>query len=1372
MNAFKIAGISLLIISIHLCNIAAGQQSPWLFTKHTTSQGLSSPTVYDILQDSYGFLWLATEDGLNRFDGINFRIYRHIPGNNNDLGVNHVTSLYEGRDGRIWIGTNGGGLCYYDRGKDSVFNYKATGPIYISAVVNSIKGSSDNLVWITSFGALNTINPATRQLVENTKYERLRKAVDKKVSLCFLEDSKHRAWVGTTTGLFFFDPAANRLQHFTHQPGNSTSLPDNGVNKIVEDKQGNIWLATDNGLAMALPGEKEFRNYSANNPLYRISNDFISTIAADNRNRLWIGTDRGLDILDITTGKLVNLQPDERNSASISSMSIRSISIGRNGLYWIGTFRGGLNMFNENANNFNSKEYNAFDPKGLRSRQVTSFVSHKNDVLLGSDGGGLQLYHRNTGLLDAIQLPVINKNDKHGLAILALAPGSGSTIWAGTFSNGLYHYNPATGSCRHYEKGTQSSDLNSNDIFCIQEDAQGNTWVGTNGGGINIIKPGGNEVVKHLYDPDNTAASVPPSNYIRCLKEARDGRIWIGSFGSGLSVFDPASQRSTFYRKSDSGLPSDYVVSLMEDSHGNIWAGTGGNGIGMLRKGSNRFEVLNEKNGLANATIHTIIEDQQGKIWISTNSGLSCYDPVSRNFKNFTQNNGLQVGAFLPGSGIMLADGEIFFGGQNGFNHFNPGTLKTNTTPPRVVLTSLKADNEPVNSSGAIIDSSIQVAKHIRLKYKQTFAIGFEALSYTVPEANRYEYQLEGFDKTWVSAGKDHSAYYANVPPGNYTFRVRACNNDGVWNNDGVSIAVTVIPPFYRTIYAYLVYLLIIVGIILYLRHRGIQKLRMQFALEQERKEAKQLIERQQKEAEYLHKLDQLKIKFLTNLSHEFRTPISLINGPVDTLLKQATEQFSSIQLNLIRRNSRRLLNLVNQLLDFRQMEEGELKLHVSEGDFVSFVQEICDSFSDLARQKKIGFGCHAAASLPAVLFDSNKLERVLFNLLSNAFKFTPENGNISVNIREEPENARPGFTTVIVSVMDSGIGIPQQALPHVFDSFFQHATDAQVINHGSGIGLSITKEFVELHGGTIIVESREGAGSNFSFRLPLQLVDKPGEADTNAGLAEHGKQPLQDSKPSILIIDDEDDFRCYLREGLHEEYRVFEAANGKEGWQRTLFHHPDIIVCDIQMPVMNGHELVQKLKADKRTRHIPVILLTAANTPAGALDGLETGAIDYMTKPFDFAVLHAKINNILLLNQSFRETYSKQVIVALPETETTSLKDKFLQEMLSHIYQNLDNPELSVESLSSHLFMSRASLYNKVLEYTGKTPVEFIRSVKIEKARELLEKKGLSINEIAYELGFASPNYFTKVFKSQMKMTPSEYQAMKENEPGNEVHG
>jgi signal transduction histidine kinase/DNA-binding response OmpR family regulator len=547
------------------------------------------------------------------------------------------------------------------------------------------------------------------------------------------------------------------------------------------------------------------------------------------------------------------------------------------------------------------------------------------------------------------------------------------------------------------------------------------------------------------------------------------------------------------------------------------------------------------------------------------------------------------------------------------------------------------------------------------------------------------------------------------------------------------------------------------------LRYRSIRKIKNRFALEKERFEFRHMIEQERKEAERIHEFDQVKIKFLTNLSHEFRTPIALITDPVEKLLQEETAGKKQEQLSMISRNARRLLNLVNQLLDFRKLEENELKLNLTEGELVSFIKDVGDSFKDISNRKHINFAFTSSMSHYYTCFDRDKIERILFNLLSNAFKFTKTDGHIWLHI----EQCAEGFVKIIVG--DTGVGIAADVQEKIYDRFFQGDENTSIMNQGSGIGLSIIKEFVNLHGGKVTVESTPGTGSVFTVELPCAPIRKNMEELTFSGHMGNEKesspaknQSAELEKPTVLIIEDHEDFRSYLSDNLKPYYKVVEASDGKEGWQKTLSWHPQIIVSDINMPEMDGIALCQKIRSDKRTVHIPVILLTALTGDENQVKGLNKGANDYLTKPFRFEILHIKISNLLKLNQNLKNTYSRQLTVAVPGVETQSEDEKLLRSITQYIESNIDNPDLSVEELSKHIYMSRGTLYNKIVGLTGETPVEFIRSIKLNKAAMLLENTDMKISEVGYEVGFTTPNYFARAFKAKFSISPSDYIQLK----------
>ncbi|MBO9659887.1 MAG: response regulator, partial [Chitinophagaceae bacterium] len=799
-----------------------------------------------------------------------------------------------------------------------------------------------------------------------------------------------------------------------------------------------------------------------------------------------------------------------------------------------------------------------------------------------------------------------------------------------------------------------------------------------------------------------------------------------------------------------------------------VWLGTAGSGLYYFDASTASVKSIETNQRVPNSMIFKILQDDAGVIWFSTNKGISSLDVKTKSLRNYTYENGLQQSSFAPGAGLRTSSGELYFGGLEGFNHFIPAALHYNHNIPKVVFTGLKVDNQDVLPGNAIIDSDISIADEIRLKYRQNFSVDFTALDFTNPTECQYSYFLQGFDKKWNEVGTLKTVVFTNLDPGTYKLLVKATSLNEGWSTEAKIISIYIKPPFWRTAYAYILYA-VVIGLILWaIRYRGIQKLKRKFADEQERLRIKQLIDDERKEAERQREFDQAKIKFLTNLSHEFRTPISLISGPVENLLDNETNREKAGQLNMVKRNARRLLNLVNQLLDFRKLEEKELKLNPVQADLVAFARDVSEAFKDLADRRRVKFAFNSSLENYYTGFDKDKIERILFNLLSNAFKFTGADGEVAVTI----ERAIPGKEGVVIHVKDTGIGMSVQDRDQVFERFFQAETSAGVMNQGSGIGLSITKEFVRLHGGSIDVSSILGKGSDFIVSLPLPESEpvRPLSVQSSGQLVEEAVVDAEDEKMTfksdellkVLLIEDNEDFRIYLRDHLKGHYKVIEAADGKEGWQKALSSHPHVIISDISMPHMDGITLSNKIKADKRTSHIPIILVTAMTGDANQLKGLKTGASDYLTKPFSADILKVKIRNILLLSHQLKETYERRLKVDIAPVAVQSENDKLLLKITEYIEQKIDDDSLSVEQLSKHLFMSRATLYNKVVDMTGETPVEFIRSVRLNKAAELLENTDMRIVEISYAVGFATPSYFTRAFKLKFNLSPSEYAAQK----------
>ncbi|WP_082489109.1 hybrid sensor histidine kinase/response regulator transcription factor [Dyadobacter sp. Leaf189] len=1353
---------SIVFLYLYLSILAGGSfsvlaQAPEpKFTSLTSMDGLSSNTVTAILKDRYGLMWFATDDGLNRFDGTDVLVYRHRKSDSASLKSSDITSLHQDRKGRMWVGTNEGGLHLYNRNKDAFI--RISSPHSVTSIASDATGK----LWVGTTGGLVTVNPETRQTTTFLSKADIPDQISKGLILSVAIDSRQVVWIGTDKGLFSMDPADNPREPVNYLQQLSDDAGARSVKSIVEDRNGNIWVGTFSGLyKLDLNGRilSSFR-YDAGNK-NSLSSNMVFALARENDRNLWICTDAGLNILDIPTGTFTRYEPDARTQFSLSNKSVRSILIDNEGICWLGTYKGGINKYDKNLAIFGLKRSESNDPYGLSAPFVTSFAESKTGQLfVGTDGGGLNLYDRKTNLFKKFTINPKNKNASSGLAILSMELASESELFIGTFQDGLIRINPQTGAYTQFTRGKDSTSLSNNDIFAIKRDRLGKIWIGTNGGGLHQFDPL-TEKFTRFYNPGIAMASrpIPLNGYIRDIMQDRHGKLWIGSHGTGIAVYDPVLRTSQLLNKQTSGLPSNIVSSILEDRDGNIWVGTSGEGLGLYDQKSKKFTTYSEREGLPSSIVNKVLEDVQGRIWVSTNQGISFFDRHSKKFTNYTTYNGIQNKTFVLGSGIRTADNTLFFGGIAGFNYIDTRSLPSGKNVAPIILKDLRIGNRSITSADSnLVDADISVAKTIRLGYKQNFSVGFTALNYTNPKQIHYRHRLSGMQSEWNQTGTNNVASYTNLSPGNYVFEVQASPDGIEWTGQTRSLNVVVEPPFYLTIYAYIFYILTPFVIVFIMRRRGIRKLKREFQQQQE-----------QAEAERARELDQMKIKFLTNLSHEFRTPIALILAPVDNVLGKTRDTELHAPVLAIKRNAKRLLNLVDHLLDLKNMQQQELSLELSRKDVVNFIEDTCGQFTDLFGRRGIEFRIESSAAHFFMDFDANKLERILFNLLSNASKFTQKGGQVKLRIGQHEDVE--GKQWLDIAISDTGIGIPEDKHEKIFERFFQNDAGQSVLNQGSGIGLSIVREFVQLHQGSVSVQSQPGLGSTFTVRLPVNAdfesvaanddpTKAPAPAISAPALASKLEKASVEEPSTVLIIEDNDEFRQYLRENLAPYYQVIEASNGKEGWQKTLSHHPELIVSDIAMPEMDGIALSQKIKTDKRTKHIPIILLTASTGEQQQLEGLNSGANDYLTKPFNFEILNAKINNLVLLNRLLKGVYSRHIKISGQDPQIQSAQEKLLKDMLVYIENNLHNSQLSVENLSKHVGMSRGSLYSKVLEMSGQTPIEFIRSIKLEKAAVLLENSDLSISQISYMTGFTAPNYFAKSFKTKFNMLPTEYRA------------
>lgn len=1349
----------LVVMLIFVVFHSNGQQKDYNFINFSSKNGLASNTINAILKDKYGFMWFGTEDGLNKFDGLNFTVYRHRENDSSSIGRGAVMAMVEDKEGNLWVGTNVT-LSVYNRSLNNFINYDFTQIGWIRSLCTDRSGN----IWVGTYTGLFYFNTKTKKI----KAYRVDPTNDKKLNsemiLCVFEDSKSNIWVGTKIGLHLFNPKDESFKRFLHNDENPHTISDNTVRTLAEDKNGNLWIGTaDGGLNVLNPINKSFSNFkSQKSDENTLSSNNIFKILFDKTGKLWIGTDDGLNIFDPNNGKVQRIKNSTSSKyTSIGGFvgrSVRDIYLDNCGIYWIGTLQGGINKYDINLAFFNHKQFNPSDANGLSASSITSFAeSPTGNIYVGTDGGGLNVFNKKTGVTRRFFLNGTKGNDE---AVLALER-SGNELWVGTYLDGLYVINTLTNSQRHLSIHKNKTDVSNVPINCLKADSRGNIWIGTNGSGIFVYNPKTGELLHfdRLFS-QNGKRNLSFNGYITTIEEDKRGKLWFGSNGSGIAVYDPNLNAVTILNHGNSKLPLDRVLNIYCSNSGQMWVGVFGGGLCLYDTNKKQFSQFSEKQLLSNDVIYKILEDESGKLWVSTNKGISMFDPIKSIFKNYTYHNGIQQSTFNIGAGLKTSTGEMYFGGLDGFNYFNPTFLNQNKNTPSIVFTDLKISNKSINPiDNSEIDAPISIAKKIVLSYKQNFSLDFVALNYTAPHENQYSYMLEGFEKEWNNVGTATTAVYTNLDPGEYTFRLKANSEDGSWHTPEKTIDIIVNPPFWRTFYAYFIYLSLVVATLWAIRRRGIQKLRYEFALKQERLEVKHLIEKERSEAERKMELEQVKVKFLTNLSHELKTPLTLVLNPIESLLFQEKNREKLDTLNLINRNAKRLLNLVNQLLDFRKIEDNELKLNPHEADLISVSKEIFYSFKYISERKNIQLDFQSSFDEYYTIFDKDKVERILINLLSNALKFTDEGGRVYFQIEDDAKNG------IKLIIRDTGIGVPNELFDKIFERFYQINTD--ILNQGSGIGLSITQEFAKLHGGTIKVESEEGKGSVFTVLLPLvptsfralpHAINEVQEADPPFSnilkIEEHSKI----DKPVILIIDDSDDLRFYLKENLKSKYKIIEASNGKQGWQKALSCHPEVIVSDVNMPNMDGIAMVRKIKNDHRTKHIPVILLTVMADETDQLKGLETGANDYLTKPFSFQLLTIKINNLLALNSTLKDTYSKHINLDTPEIELVSEDEKFLLKISRYVEDHIEDPELSVDILSKTMFMSRGTLYNKILSLTGETPVEFVRSIKLKKAVALLEKSDMKISQIGYAVGFSNPNYFARAFKAKYNVSPSEY--------------
>jgi signal transduction histidine kinase/ligand-binding sensor domain-containing protein/DNA-binding response OmpR family regulator len=1332
-----------------------GQATEYSFSQLDISKGLSNNQVNCIYKDTRGFMWFGTMSGLNRYDGYSFKTYKHSDQDSTTIMDDHVSLIYEGPDRKIWIRTQST-WNIYDPLTEKVSRrsdlYLLSKGLPIDGLVSILKQENDFYFVYADAGIYHYSDEGKLRQIKQTRIE---KGAPNPITSAAL-DSKKYLWLVRYNGLLEkYDTEQDKKLVQTQILQNQPVRFYQGLSLFI-DKEDEIWIyqrSSTLGVFHYNPSRNSIQLLNEHSFPLTLSSNTITGIAQDQEGKIWIITDHGgINIINPERNKVEVLKTKEGDPTSIAENALYAVYPDNLGIMWLGTYKKGISYYDRNSLQFPLIKHRAADKNSLPFEDINSFVEDKaGNLWIGSNGGGLIYFDRKKNSFRQYRHQPNNSNSLGNDVIVSLFLDHQDKLWIGTYQGGLDCFDGTT--FRHYRHNEKDPHSIANDnVFAIYEDRNLNLWIGMLNSGLDRLDRSSNKFYHHNLAVPNTLHH----DNVTSLTEDSRGNLWIGT-SWGIDVLDKASGRFINYTAENSKLSYNSINGILEDNNGHIWIATH-RGLNVLPRGSNDFISFSTKDGLPDNAILDIVQDNQKKLWISTKSGLVKIDiiqepgkPIQIHCVNYNEHDGLQGREFNRYAAYKTRSGELIFGGAYGFNLFNPEQLKTNVSEPPVVLTDFQLFNrsvavgEKVNDH-LVLQQSISETEQLNLAHHQNdFSIQFAALGYSNAGKTRYAYMLEGFNKDWIiSNGSTRTATYTNMDPGNYTFRIKVSNDDGSWNEHALELALTIAPPFWKTPWAYTFYVILVVGLFYFLRKEIIRREQVRMQLQVERQEAHRIKE-----------LDEMKTRFFTNVSHEFRTPISLILIPIQRLIKETAAGEMKNQFELINRNARRLLNMVNELLDFRRLQENELHLHATESDVIQYIQEVAASFNDMANNKYIEYRYQGITNPVVMLFDKDKLERILFNLLSNAFKFTPERGQVKVvvGIRQAEAGSQ-----LEIQVIDNGIGIPPDQQEKIFERFYQTSSDEHILNQGSGIGLSITREFVEMHGGTITVKDEHPKGCCFTVLLPVKTSTKVPVSSQVAAGTESVHQLFK--KPTILLVEDNDDFRTYLKSSLEEHFTILEAVQGMEGWKKVLSSHPDLVVSDISMPLLSGIELCRKIKTDSRTRHIPVILLTALEGEETQLKALETGPNDYITKPFNYDILFSRIKNLLNYQSVVKETYQKQVEVnpSEPAVEEEA-EDQFIRKALAIIEKHMSNSEFNVDNLRQELLLSRTSLYKKVLSLTGQTPIEFIRQIRLKRAAQLLEKSNHNVTEVAYMVGFNNPKYFAKYFKEQFGQLPSHYQ-------------
>lgn len=1297
-----------LIFALLTTLAASGQELA--FRHYSDYDGLWRNAIRALAQDKYGFIWIGADAGLKRFDGISMRSFQTSA----DKSVQSVSALLDMGDS-LMVGTDDGAfvLDYKTETTHRLALEKKEKNIHVT----SIAVDRDSNVWISTMG-----HGIFHYSTDNGTVRKINVCKNNRVAQVFV-DSSNQIWALTAwndNGLLLYDKATRRFNVYKLDGKWSPS-----VYCMAETDDGTLWLGTwNNGLvAFDRSGSVKATCLGPGHKDYALH---IHSIARYRPGQLLIGCDNGMVWLDVKNNKSVTYSKQSKTQSPISGSFVYPILTDSEGGVWVGTFYSGLNYVSPAYGRFSSFHFQ-HNANALKGNIISRFCEDGNhNIWIASDDGGLNKYNPQNGEFEHITLGSgdMSDNNIHALCI------DGNDLWIGTYTGGVYVLDIRSKKCRRYtSKSSNANTLYSNSCYAIFRDSKANIWVATTSG-INLYK----------RDTDDFLRVKAIESTIMDIMEDERGQLWFATQGYGILKFNKATGKWRTYKGNNANSVAN---SLCMEENGRIWAATDD---GLLQ-----YDEKEDKFGLVkvadNIGISGIVEDN-GSLWLTTNNGLYKYTE-GKPLMHFDVNDGLQSDIFLPNAAMKASDGGIYLGTVNGFNTFYPYQIKTNAKVPRVMITSVQVMNETVNVGDERLKESLNTAAHIELEYNEKMlSISFASLSYCVPQKNRYMYILEGFDRQWIMADNHSTATYTNLEPGKYKFRVKGTNNDGVWSTEEATLEIVVNPPFYWSMPAKILYFLIAVALVVYMFRYTINR-------ERRRHEAQMKKLNEEKELEVRNS----KIQFFTTIAHEIRTPVSLIIGPLEKLVKTTASLSESERssLRIIDRNAHRLLDLVNQLLDFRKVESQSLVVRFGVQNISNMLKAVTERFEPTFAQNGIKFVVEMPDSHFTAIIDNESITKVVSNLLTNARKYTRDYVRLSCHVM-------PDENSFAIEVEDNGVGIDPKDHKRIFNAFYQSADNKP----GTGIGLSIVKNIVEQHKGTVSVKSQPGHGSTFTVLLPVKQeivvdIDKDvpsTETYDNIILetttkSSHNKN--SDNEATVLVVDDNDDMLAYLEENIAEKNRVIVAHDGLEALDKLSDNDVSLIICDWMMPRMDGAELCRHIRNDAATSHIPFVMLTAKTDNDSKIEGMNVGADAYIEKPFSISYLEACCTNIMQMRRMLREKYSTTPSEPITEMASSSIDKEFLERMQGIIEENFSNPELNVNFLADKMCVSRSRLFAKIKTLADVSPNEMIQIVRLKKAAQLLAEGNMKVSEVCYTVGFNNPSYFSKCFFKQFGVKPTE---------------